>query len=123
MAEQKNAYRLYRNDNMLIPSGVRFSLVSHDAEYALVYTDLPKERLRGFTPVEESSLSDETLPSERDWLFACKAELQVEADKKEKDEFLSKISGFLDLLEKNLQAESEKLKGATENERSGGADN
>ena len=64
MTEQKNAYRLYRNDNMLIPSGVRFSLVSHDAEYALVYTDLPKERLRGFTPVEESSLSDETLPKE-----------------------------------------------------------
>lgn len=105
--EEVQKYKLYVGKVQIIPDDIKYSYVSGHNRYMLVYSD--KEPEGKFTELPDKLLKDLT-QAEKEWLLACKLEINAKFMKDNEQQSLGLIENFLDNLEKELKKETAKIK-------------
>lgn len=105
--EEVQKYKLYVGKFQIISDEIKYSYVSGHNRYMLVYSEnIPEGK---FVELPDELLKDLT-QAEKEWLLACKIEINTKFMKDNEKQSMGLIENFLDNLERELKKEKAKIK-------------
>lgn len=103
--KSEKKYRLYIGQPT-VKLRTKYQFYSVTSGYQLAYSDKPIEGM-SVVPLEKEK---RITAQERDWLRRCKVEINIAAIKAQEKQYAEALNQMLDLIEKDLQSEAEKVK-------------